>query len=195
MEIDSDPDLSAILSECKLLEKEVKEKALMRAKVEGLDKDPKFQDPSYHYYNDLEAYSLYKCAFYTCFKCRKPYFGGLKDCNAEEIQGREHKPEELVCAACSAVAVGAGVKNCNKHGTDFIDYKCKFCCSVAMWFCWGTTHFCDPCHRVAGRNVNAVCKGPGKCDLGEALQNHPPNGEEYALGCNVCRSEAILGSN
>jgi hypothetical protein len=42
MEIDSDPDLSTILSECKLLEKEVKEKALMRAKVEGLDKDPKF---------------------------------------------------------------------------------------------------------------------------------------------------------
>ena len=36
---------------------------------------------------------------------------------------------------------------CPKHGTEAIEWKCKFCCSVASWFCWGTTHFCDDCHR------------------------------------------------
>lgn len=106
----------------------------------------------------------------------------------KEEEKREFKPEELVCPPCSAIGIGAGVTKCDKHGSDFIDFKCKFCCSLAMWFCWGTTHFCDPCHRVAGNNKAKECKGPGKCDLGEALQNHPPNGTEYALGCNVCRS-------
>ena len=37
--------------------------------------------------------------------------------------------------------------SCPKHGTEAIEWKCKFCCSVASWFCWGTTHFCDDCHR------------------------------------------------
>lgn len=85
--------------------------------------------------------------------------------------------------------MGAGVKECAEHGSQFIDFKCKFCCSIALWFCWGTTHFCDPCHRVAGNNVIAKCKGKGACDLGAHLEDHPPNGEEYALGCNVCRSQ------
>ena len=97
--------------------------------------------------------------------------------------------QDLVCGKCSLVGVGAGIKDCAKHGTDYIDFKCKYCCSIAMWFCWGTTHFCDPCHNVAGRNVNAVCKGKGKCDLGPQLEDHPPNGEEFALGCNMCRSD------
>ena len=93
-----------------------------------------------------------------------------------------------MCGKCSAEAVGAGIKDCKVHGSSNIDFKCKFCCSIALWFCWGTTHFCDPCHRIAGRNNVKECKGLGKCDLGKALENHPPNGSEYALGCNICRS-------
>ena len=59
----------------------------------------------------------------------------------------EFKAEELVCPKCSAVGVGAGVKDCKKHGADYIDFKCKYCCSIALWFCHGNTHYCDPCHR------------------------------------------------
>ena len=154
------------------------------------------------YYNNLQDYAMHKCAYYICFKCQKPYFGGLKDCGdgfkveeeekkREEEEKREFKPEELVCPGCSAISIGAGQTKCEKHGSEFIDFKCKFCCSLAMWFCWGTTHFCDPCHMKAGSNVVKVCKGPGQCDLGKLLENHPPNGSEYALGCNVCRSNSL----
>lgn len=119
---------------------------------------------------------MFKCSYYMCFKCKAPYFGGLKDCDAGQQERQEHKPEELQCAKCSSVGIGAGVKDCKKHGTEYIDFKCKFCCSIALWFCWGNTHFCDPCHRVAGRNKVKPCKGPGKCDLGPGLENHEPNG-------------------
>ena len=68
-----------------------------------------------------------------CFKCQKPYFGGLKDCErAMDEDKREFKPSELVCANCCDIPVD----NCVKHGTDFIEFKCRFCCSLAVWFCW-----------------------------------------------------------
>ena len=67
-------------------------------------------------------------AYYQCYKCKKPYFGGRKECGVE-IDYFEFKPEKLVCAECSDV--GINVKVCDKHGKDFIEYKCKFCCSVA----------------------------------------------------------------
>ena len=44
-------------------------------------------------------------------------------------------PEELVCPGCAA---GDAAQICPKHGTDFLEYKCRYCCSVAVWFCFGT---------------------------------------------------------
>ena len=54
----------------------------------------------------------------------------MKDCEGGQEAGA-YKPEELVCGKCAAVSVGAGIQNCVKHGTDFIEFKCKFCCSLA----------------------------------------------------------------
>ena len=59
-----------------------------------------------------------------------PYFGGMKQCDAVNDYN-DFKKEELVCGKCSAVSVGGGIKNCKTHGTDFIEFKCKFCCSIA----------------------------------------------------------------
>ena len=87
-----------------------------------------------------------RLSYYMCFKCKKPYFGGLKSCeNNNQAEGK-FNPQELICGGCAASAIGGGVKECKTHGTDFIEFKCKFCCSVAQWFCWGSTHFCDNCH-------------------------------------------------
>eukprot|EP00658_Telonema_sp_P-2_P011120 TRINITY_DN14229_c0_g1_i1.p1 TRINITY_DN14229_c0_g1~~TRINITY_DN14229_c0_g1_i1.p1 ORF type:complete len:207 (-),score=30.11 TRINITY_DN14229_c0_g1_i1:50-670(-) len=47
---------------------------------------------------------------------------------------------------CNDCTVGKGKSNCVVHGKHFIQYKCRFCCSVARWFCWGTTRFCNECH-------------------------------------------------
>lgn len=43
---------------------------------------------------------------------------------------------------------------CPKHGTDFLEYKCRYCCSVAVFFCFGTTHFCNACHDDFQRVTN-----------------------------------------
>jgi len=55
---------------------------------------------------------MFKLSYYECYKCKVPYFGGMKDCemNQEEAKNNgDYKKEDLVCAACSAVAVGGGV--------------------------------------------------------------------------------------
>jgi hypothetical protein len=130
---------------------------------------------------------MFMCAFYLCFKCKGPYFGGMKACDPEEP--KDFDPNDLVCSSCAAISLGAGVAKCDKHGNDFIDFKCRYCCSVALWFCWGTTHFCDPCHNPPTKKIKP-CKGKGNCDLGVALENHAPNGDEYALGCSICRANA-----
>ena len=59
----------------------MKKKALERAKHEEIFKSEEYNDPSNsHYKEDPHKYSMYKRAYYQCFKCKSPYFGGLKDC-------------------------------------------------------------------------------------------------------------------
>lgn len=85
-------------------------------------------------------------------------------------------------------------QDCDQHGDDFLEYKCRYCCSVAIYFCFGNTHFCEECHglwySLPERNPQPKCPvGPGgkklkgKCPLGIA---HPPTGEEFCLGCGLC---------
>ncbi len=62
-----------------------------------------------------------KLAYYECFKCKDPYFGGMKECGnnqgEEEKKGEEakggrgddYKKEDLVCAKCSSTGAGAGL--------------------------------------------------------------------------------------
>ena len=95
-----------------------------------------------------------------------------------------------MCGACSATAAGA---TCRKHGREELQYKCRFCCDVAVWFCFGTTHFCDTCHVVRPdfkpRPPPKLCN-PRTCPL---KVDHPPHGEEFCLGCSLCRSAGNAG--
>lgn len=76
-----------------------------------------------------------------------------------------------------------------------MEHKCQFCCSVASWFCWGKTHFCDACHtrQQKGDYVSKYekdklpkCPGKNKCPL---KVQHPPNGDPFCLGCAFCRNQ------
>lgn len=160
--------------------------ALQRAVHEGLDKHPRVKDPTDDFFNKLEEFALFKMSYFTCFKCKKPYFGGMMDCVAGQQQAVEFKEDELFCAKCSAIE-GQGTADCKIHGTDFIDFKCRYCCSISLWFCFGTTHFCDPCHRVLDYKAKD-CAGPESCPL---KIKHPKNGDEYALGCSLCRGREV----
>jgi hypothetical protein len=74
------PIVSNELNSVIAIEQDIIKKALERAKLEGIDKYPEFNDPTEYFYKDMEKYAMYKLAYYQCFKCKSPYFGGLKDC-------------------------------------------------------------------------------------------------------------------
>ena len=107
---------------------DVVKKALERAKFENIHKDPRL---AAEFDNNLEKWAMYKLAYYQCFKCQVPYFGGMKDCIAAQEAGANFKAEDLVCGKCAAESLGGGIAICKKHGAEFIDFKCKFCCSIA----------------------------------------------------------------
>merc|ERR1712000_560100 len=113
---------------------------------------------------DFEDEGVKKFNFYECSKCTSLYFGGLHECG-EQV---EVPQSELICGGC---------RGCKIHGSDHMIYKCRFCCSVATYFCFGHTHFCTPCHDkpwdiVHGNHYAYLkaslpsCPGKDKCPLG-----------------------------
>ena len=172
------------------LYQEIKEKALKRLKFEGMEGEERLKNPKDPYFNNPERYSLDRFSYYECFRCKESYFGGKKDCEQNNDQAK-YNAEELVCPSCAAIGMEGA--DCKTHGKDYIEFKCKFCCSVAAWFCWGNTHFCDPCHTK--QNNGDYLSKKTKAELPVCLGKdcplkvpHPPNGEEFALGCTLCRN-------
>lgn len=121
----------------------------------------------------------------------------MVDCQAQlGVEERANK-EDLRCRDCTMQAYGAGKETCDKHGDEHIDWKCMFCCSVAVWHCFGTHFFCERCHNeyceepyneVKIRDCNGV-----NCPLGVP---HPPAHADpkkstFPLGCGLCRAENL----
>ena len=93
---------------------------------------------------------------------------------------------------------GAGIKECKKHGNQQIDWKCNFCCSIALYHCFGTTYFCKKCHDERDPSHPKIedCGGVN-CPLGIP---HPPASKDlskstFPLGCGICRSERLAKLN
>nr|CAD7431359.1 unnamed protein product [Timema monikensis] len=187
----SHPVLVELLAPVKDLYEDMRRKALMRLEYEGLHKAEAITSPGARFYNDPASYAMDRYAYYVCYKCNKAYYGGEARCDAEV--GEEYDPTELVCGACSDVS---RAQMCPKHGTDFLEYKCRYCCSTAVFFCFGTTHFCNACHDDFQRVTNIPRMELPTCPAGPKAKQlegdecplhvkHPPTGEEFALGCGV----------
>ena len=102
---------------------------------------------------------------------------GVEAVRASEAgNGGGFDPSELVCGGCSA---GVGETVCSKHGPEFIEFKCKFCCGVANWYCWGNTHFCDECHR------KQVWQSTSASTHQQALDLPPPSTRSYCLSLHI----------
>ena len=197
-ECPSNAEIQKYVAENKVLYKDICEKALKRLKFEDLDKDPKLTDKNSPWYGKNLEYALKRLSYYMCYICKMPYFAGRRECGDgpnvdNDNPNKNYDPKDCVCGKHANLSGVAGITNCKIHGKDFIEYKCKFCCKIASWFCWGTTHFCEDCHarQCKGDYISKYPKeklpkcDPKKCEL---KINHPPNGEEFALGCSVCRN-------
>ena len=92
------------------------------------------------------------------------------------------------CPSHSRCVQGDAAQICPKHGTDFLEYKCRYCCSVAVWFCFGTTHFCEPCHNENGKFTH-------RCEL--CVTNSARQNSSYTFGsrlqakCKGCMNRVL----
>eukprot|EP00475_Leptophrys_vorax_P034482 TRINITY_DN5569_c0_g1_i1.p1 TRINITY_DN5569_c0_g1~~TRINITY_DN5569_c0_g1_i1.p1 ORF type:complete len:1052 (+),score=271.57 TRINITY_DN5569_c0_g1_i1:49-3204(+) len=191
------PSVAAELAEVRKLKEIVGAKVKERVENEALHDEEKVKDEHSPYYNDPVKYGWDVYAFYQCYHCKQPYFGGRRACEANLAE--EAAPSEYVCMDCSSLK---SKKKCDiPEHQEFILWKCRFCCSLATWYCWGRVHFCEYCHtndpwgRDAGNYDNedrAKCPPPGKteCPIGG---NHPPNSHnadsEFAMGCGMCSND------
>lgn len=156
-----------------------------RLEYEDLLRDPRLKIPNDEYYNKPLELARAKMMFYQCNICNNPYFGGMKECNANN--DRDHNPKELVCGGCAQVNAQGGITNCEIHGSTFIEYKCRFCCKIASFFCHGSTHYCDYCHSHIPGLKTKKCMGEN-CEL---MVPHITDGNEFALGCSLCRIRKV----
>lgn len=178
------PKLKTVVEENCKIEEELKELCLEKYKS-----DPEFKDDLDKSDNELTEIAVNKLSFYKCYECWSLFYAGLATCEAEEL---EFDPQSILCKTCK-VEKQAGKTKCDLHGVDYIEYKCQFWCSLAI-FAWrgGTIHFCGPCHTKGyAKSVKETvkCDGDGKCKLGV---KHLPNGKEYALGCGLCRNSNMV---
>ena len=99
---------------------------------------------------------------------------------------------------CAAIELGYGTEMCSIHGNEFVDFKCMFCCSIALFVSEGGKKFdCEPCIHNAldgKRKVVTDCTGGANCPLG--IYEHPKadldvKKSKFPLGCGLCRSEKL----
>ncbi|KAI6656385.1 hypothetical protein LOD99_1184 [Oopsacas minuta] len=190
------PQLEKLFRPMMTLYDKVMQKARMRLEYENKSSVEALTNEKSKFYQKPGDYALDRYTYYVCFKCNEPYYGGEARCLDVANVSDEYDPSELVCGGCSNVTQA---QICPKHGTDYLEYKCRYCCSIATYFCFGTTHFCSPCHDDVGRVTGIPKDELPSCPVGPRAMpqdgdecplrvKHPPTGEEYALGCGICRN-------
>ncbi|GMT09517.1 hypothetical protein PFISCL1PPCAC_813, partial [Pristionchus fissidentatus] len=190
------PSLSQLIEPLLSLKEDVEKKARMRLEYDGLLTCAAVIKQESEFFNRPVDYAMDRYVYVLCYKCDKAYFGGESRCQLVGNDTSQYNPEELICGGCCDVK---GVQMCGRHGVEFLEYKCRFCCSIAVYFCFGTTHFCTACHddfqrlMTLPRQLLPQCPVGSKCVQMEEgpcplRVDHAPTGEEFALGCGVCRN-------
>ena len=213
------PRLASVLAEPLSFRERVMRKARRRLALDALG--PPFElKAGGAFENRPGEYALTRLNYYRCEGCGEPYFGGDRAAHKNpgagggvaRGSGEFEAPTEthrLLCANCSETTPA---KTCKRgksapgdgHGaspTEEMEYKCRYCCSVAVWCCdlerelGGRTHFCDQCHVRWVKDEGGVQElwtyDPPKktcnkrsCPL---RVDHPEHGKEFNLGCALCR--------
>lgn len=118
--------------------------------------------------------------FYVCDKCHEPYYAGHKDCQLAD-DNMDDAPHQ--CLKCNRQFIE---KICPKNGETGMVIKCIFCCNPSIWFCFGTTYFCGPCHS-ARKDLHGLYPN---CDGHCKFSPHGRNGERKITAfCVLCEQE------
>ncbi len=64
-----------------------------------MDKDKELTSQNSPYYKQPERYAMDTFAYYLCYRCRSPYFGGKKECGAVG-QGNHTRNLSLCSVVC-----------------------------------------------------------------------------------------------
>jgi len=64
----------------------------MRLEYEGLSKCDAVVTKGARFFNDPAGFALERYAYYVCFKCKKAYYGGEVQCDADAGIGDEYNP-------------------------------------------------------------------------------------------------------
>eukprot|EP00494_Astrolonche_serrata_P033191 UN33460 len=109
-------------------EKQVFELAELYATKEDLAKDEDFMK----YDGTILQYALHRYAFYKCYHCGDPYFGGLKDC-ARDIEDDKIDRSNMLCSKCAKPT--ESFNKCKVHDDKYLLWKCKYCAlGHGVWF-------------------------------------------------------------
>eukprot|EP00455_Lapot_gusevi_P048814 TRINITY_DN6810_c0_g1_i4.p1 TRINITY_DN6810_c0_g1~~TRINITY_DN6810_c0_g1_i4.p1 ORF type:complete len:216 (+),score=47.06 TRINITY_DN6810_c0_g1_i4:33-650(+) len=175
-------------------------KAMERLVHDGLENDPEIKCDNGRFFGKPEEFAMHRYVFFPCFACHKPFFGGAYECQAANVVVNKH---DLRCSDCSLVSQ----ETCATHGTEWLSFKCRFCCQLAVWHCWDLVHFCEPCHNnwtnlvaYRGDNVKKLWEFPQCPSLKRRLDeiaNDPNLSEEEkerrAKKCTSSSADCPLG--
>jgi len=131
--------IADLLEPLKHLKAKLLEKCRRRLQIEKPSDVCKMTD------REKMEYAYLNFAYYQCYRCHEPYFG---QCDMNLGDGNDSfNEQELVCGSCLTKEFG-DKHSCPIHAAEYVEYKCKFCCNIAVWYCWGSTHFCQSCHDI-----------------------------------------------
>lgn len=117
------PSLNRILHPIREKEKHVRNLAYQRLKIELAEEEEPLKEGG-EYFGRPEDYSVKIFAFYECYQCGGPFYGGRKRCDPggevveEEAAPAGERPPgipERLCSGCSGLSA-----KCKDHGTDYM---------------------------------------------------------------------------
>jgi len=106
------PILSELLLQELNFKSEITQLAIETAKKEGCDREGRVATPGDIYYGQLESFAMHFCTFYECYDCKKPYFGGMQDCEQALSSEDKTRREDLLCKPCAWANLGLGKDMC-----------------------------------------------------------------------------------
>ena len=102
------PLLTEMINQALCFKGDICQQATVKAMEEGYDRRGRVVTEGDIYFNDLIGFALHNCSFYMCFKCEKPYFGGMQDCGQAMQAENKMKKEDLMCEPCATEELGFG---------------------------------------------------------------------------------------